>query len=186
MNKNLNIIVFVCLMMVAVKENLSAQLLVSQSKNIGVSIGDIAIMDIEPSGEIQLATSSISEAGLGFSQPLAEDQSKWINYSCSDRSGNTKRIDVNVTAGSIPDGLILKLTAANYLRSGDGVLGISTGEKVLTSAPQVILDNIVRGYTGSGAGNGHRLTYTLEVDEFGDLSESSAAVVTVHFTITDN
>lgn len=158
----------------------------SQSKNVGVSIGAIALMDIESSGSVSLSVNALSEAGMGLGEVVDSDQTLWINYSCSDHSSGSKRIDANISAGTIPSGLQLHLTAGSYSGSGDGVLGNSTGAKILSGTSQTIIDGIVRGYTGNGTGNGHQLNYELKIDQFGDLSVTSSAVITVQFTIIDN
>lgn len=160
--------------------------LATQSRNIGLSISSMAIMDIEPPGILMLEPTPIPEAGQGYPDPMVIDQSKWINYSCSDRSSGSKRIDVNISAGTIPDGLVLKIEAGSYAGNGDGILGTTTGEKTLSYSSQTLIDNIVRGYTGNGTGNGHLLTYKLEVGQFEELSVTSSASVTIQFTITDN
>lgn len=160
--------------------------LVTQSKIAGVSIGSVAIMDIEPQGDISLEITAPQEAGASYANPAAADQSKWINYSCSDLGVSSRRIDIAIVSGSVPPGFILKATAGAYTGNGDGILGHSAGTVNLSLTPQTIIDNIVRGYTGNGSGNGHQISFEVVTDDFADIHITSGSSVTIQYTLTDN
>jgi hypothetical protein len=157
--------------------------------NVTVHLPAIALLDVEPGTyTVNLYVDAPSEAGspatIGSG---ATDNSLWINYTSAVAPANPDRIiSVQISAGVIPAGITLKVQAGAYSGSGAGTLGIPGGTITLSSAPQTIITGIRGAYTGDGPGNGHRLTYSIEINNFGELYAVDEEVLTIAFTITDN
>ena len=165
--------------------NLFAQGSPSVSQTIVLTIPEIALLDIEPNtNPFTLSLTAPTEAG-GAAIFTTANTTKWINYSSSfPTSGANRTILVN-TQNSMPAGLNLNLSAANYTGSGAGTLGTSNGTIALSTAPQVLVSGIGRGFTGDGANNGHQLSFSLAITDFALLTATNSKTVTVIYTITD-
>ncbi len=165
------------------------------NNTVAISIPEVAIMDIESNGSqsISLVVGAPSEAGLMIDLTAAADSSLWLNYSSvrSKTNESDRSIYAKVISGSVPSGLKLRVKAQPYTGSGDGNLGVpanGTSGRVLINTDRRIIRSIKTCYTGDGAGNGHRLDYSLEFrnNQYNKIDFDDSNTVTVLYTITDN
>lgn len=149
-------------------------------------IPEVAIVDIEPNNTaINLQLEAPLEGGNAVAA-IGKDQTKWINYtSAITRTGSNRIITAQIANGAIPEGVALGLIASGYEGSGKGAHGQSSGQIFLSSTPKTIIGNIGRSFTGNGAGNGHKLTYSLSILDYKKLDASATTEVTVIYTITE-
>lgn len=162
----------------------------SDNHTIGISIPEVAIVDIEPnaSKNITMGFTAPTEAGLPIVAP-ANNTTLWLNYSSIKSAADpTRKISVKLT--SLIAGVDIKVTAASYSGTGDGTVGTAASQLTLSATDQDIITGIGSAYTGNGASNGHNLTYevafgTTGVADYADLTHSSNTA-TVTYTISDN
>jgi hypothetical protein len=143
-------------------------------------------MDIEPNAtDINLTISAPAEAGSSMTLPT--NNTKWVNYTCAlSPSATNKTIRAQITSGTLPPGVSLKLQAGAYSGgAGGGTTGTSAGLKTLSTSAQAIITGIGRSFTGNGSGKGHQLTYSLVVANQALLDFNSNGTVTITFTISD-
>lgn len=157
-----------------------------------IDIQSIAIVDIESFGAstaFALSIGAPTEAGspLG-TNPLATNSDNWLNYSCAVPYVTARNIQVSISDGSIPSDFEVRLDVAPVAGAGGGVTGTPVGNEVtLTTTPQEIVSGIRGAFTGTGAGNGHQLTYSLHYlgTNFQAL-ESKNIQISVLYTILDD
>lgn len=161
---------------------------------VEIDMQSIAIIDIETTGSSSNFTFTLplpSTAGgdLG-SNPLSSNSENWINYSSANRDITSRRVDVNITSGTVPGGLELHLDIASSSGVGGGTLGTpAVSTLTLSSSVQTAIDGIQGAFTGDGANNGHQLTYSLHAisEDFESLDGDSANnTLTITYTLTDN
>ncbi len=81
-------------------------------------------------------------------------------------------------------GIALKLLAGTAT-GGGGTLGVSTGQKTLTTSPQIIISGIGGAFTGNGVNNGHQLTLATEITNYTQLVQTSSQTITITYTISN-
>ncbi len=160
----------------------------SDDHDVIFTIPEIAILDIEPNNaSITLDVSPPTEAGdPAIIDAKGTNSSKWLNYTSALSTGATNRsVSVQITNGTIPAGLQMKVQAAAYSGSGAGTHGNASGQITLSTTAQTIISGIGRCYTGDGDSNGHRLTYTLGIADYTNLSSTTGATIEVTYTISE-
>jgi hypothetical protein len=153
----------------------------------------IALIDLESGGANANFTFNVTppaEAGEGFgSNPLATNNNTWLNYSCAVRNVVSRKVQVRISSGSIPNGFELTLQVSGASGAGGGTLGTATGSTiVLSNSEQDIITGIQGAYTGNGANNGHQLTYSLNYTGIGGFGVvfQSTSVINISYTILDD
>lgn len=170
----------------------------SASHRIKLEIPDIALVDIESDGntEINLALIAPEEGGEAVQVDQANNSSLWLNYSSlynqntSVNNGKSRTIYARIVSGTLPSGLILNLQATAATNDGKGQKGTPESTSVVLNAQdQSIIANIGSCFTGSGAGKGHQLNYSIALDPNATgLIDSGLdqSLVTIGYTISDN
>ncbi|WP_051210678.1 hypothetical protein [Runella zeae] len=161
-----------------------AQSTVSVVTNL--NLPTVALLDIEPSNaSITLALQAPVQAGSPVTIP-SNNTSKWLNFTSAITTGGSRRITAQITAGAVPTGVRLKLNLGSYTGVGAGTLGTPLSNIYLSTTSQNIVTGIGAAYTGTGSTNGYNLTYSLEIDNYGQLRHNLSNTVTITYTITDN
>lgn len=185
---------FICVIVVFLlfSFNLSAQGKQAESHDLTISIPDVALLDLESSNttSIILSPESPTTAGLALDFSNIRNNDIWINYS-SIVGGSTEpsRIVTVAVSSTVPDGLLLKVSASSDAGKGGGTVGTPLGTVNLTTEPQNLITGIGSCYTGDGVTKGHRLSYSLELkdaDSYADLDYNQSKEITVTYTLTDN
>lgn len=153
------------------------------SKSITLNLQEIALLDIEPDiSTLNFNFTAPSEAGSPLTAP-ATNTTRWLNYTSAVELGDTRIITAQID-GTIP-GVSIKLQAA-AAQGGGGTLGITAGQVTLSTASAVnIITGIGGAYTGNGINNGHRLTISLEINDYTELVQTNNEVITITYTITN-
>lgn len=160
--------------------------------NVTITVPLVALLDIAPAGStITLGATAPTEAGLPLDFSGATDNSLWLNYSSIINTGvvDSRRVTAAITSGTVPGGMVLKVTAGAAAGSGDGTLGGTAGVVTLDGTAQNVVTAIGSCYTGDGTTNGHQLTYALELDaggNYADLDINDATTLEITYTLTDN
>lgn len=181
----------VCLLsMTCLSNNLYAQDTYTNNHTIGITIPEVALLDIEPaaSKDITMDFLAPSEAGLALAPP-ADNNSLWLNYSSivTDGTGPDASRTISVKLDAIIPGIDIKVTAGAAAGSGAGTRGTPAGPLTLTATDQEIITGIGSCYTGDGATNGNNLTYNVSANTTAYnniLALTNTATVT--YTISDN
>ena len=156
---------------------------------VHVSIPEVFIVDIEPKNAttISLAPTAPTEAGNGLDFSGATNNSLWLNYSSIvENATTTRKVTVQITNGTVPSGVDLKVAAATAI-GGTGTVGTPAGTITLTNLAQDFLTGIGSCYTGDGSSKGHNLTYSfvLEPGNYNKVYSASSTPITVTYTITN-
>ncbi len=176
--------VLLCLLSVQVH----AQLNTEKEVDINFSIPPVALLDIEPdiNNSIHFSISPATESGKSLQFENTSSTTLWLNYSSALPAGNASRsIVAQVAGGTLPEGLTLHIQAANYVGNGAGKLGKPAGKIALTGQARVLLSDVGNCYTGDGAGQGHALTFALELDDYSKISSIDESTFTIVYTISD-
>jgi hypothetical protein len=148
----------------------------------------LALIDVEPSANnnINLEIAPSAEAGESTGT-VPTNNSLWINYTCSKATSEPlKKINVQVN-GMIPSGISLKLLAAQVVGAGKGQRGTVSGSSlILSTVPQTLITGIGGSYTGDGVGNGHQLTFSVDIADFNILNVVQNTTIQVIYTLADN
>lgn len=155
----------------------------SGSKSISVALPVLALLDVEPAGNITLNFTAPTEAGRAIVNP-AGNTSKWINYTSAIAPGGVNRRITASVNQTIP-GVDIKIQAATASGAGGGTLGTPLGQITITTTPVTIINGIGGAYTGTGANNGHRLTITIAPNTYSNLSAINNTSVAITYTITE-
>ena len=176
------------------------------SHDVTITIPTLAIVDIETelNEPINLApTFSNMEAGAKVDFSTATDNSSWLNYTSIIRGdGNanenasgsasvnvTHKITAQMTTGTLPSGMSLKLTVAP-VTGGIGIRGTSEATNLtLTDGIQNVVTGIESCYTGNGVNAGHQLTYKLAIADtdaaYANLLAKDYNDITITYTISE-
>ncbi len=158
--------------------------------DVNITLPQIALLDIEPNNStIELEALPPNKPGEELNTGEGIDESKWINYtSTSSLSNPTKSVFAEIIQGQVPSGMEVRLKADNYSGSdGDGVFGISTGTIVLDNSAKIIISNIGGAFTGDNKNNGHKLTFSLHIINYEEMSiVDDSNVLLVSYTLMDN
>lgn len=158
---------------------------------VAISIPEVAILDLEGSTSVSLSVDAPTEAGKAVDFSNATDNSVWINYSSIVSTSEPSRVvSAKISNNSVPDGMLLKVTATADAGNGDGTMGTSAGTVTLNSSDQKVITGIGSCYTGDGANNGHNLKYALELDptagSYADIDFDQDVTLTITYTISNN
>ena len=164
---------------------LMAQAVSQSSANVGVTLPEIALLDIEPNNSaVLLELKKPTEAGT-FIKTTQQSNAKWINYSSAVSTGRTRNVFVQIEYGTVPSGTVVKVQAS-AASGGKGALGVSNGTVTLSGSPQRVVQGIGGAATGNGANFGHGLTYSLEVSNVSQLDFNASGTVGIIYTLIDN
>ena len=152
------------------------------SHSLKVKLREVSLLDIEPTGSFELSIMPPRESGDDFEGNV--NASKWINYTSSkEEFSNSKSISVEL-GGNMPEGIQLKLIVSQDSGWGQGDIGNSHGELIVTEISKEIISNIGGCYTGQGIGKGHNLQYQLIVDDYTNISKIDGEDILITYTIT--
>jgi len=156
----------------------------TRNHSLTLTINEVVLVDLEPAGSsIPLVAGTPSEAGA----PVLEvsDQSSWLNYtSCLAPMSPARSVSVQLT-GTLPPGVELQLQVSPSSGAGQGVLGTSAGTVTLSGVATTVISCIGGCYTGNGANNGHRLTYTVLISNYAALEGAGYGPFLISYTISN-
>lgn len=150
---------------------------------VAVSLPVVTLLDVEPAGTLTLNFTAPTEAGQALTAPAA-NTTKWVNYTSAIASGGlTRRVTASIN--QVIPGVSIRVQAAAASGAGGGTLGTSSGLVTLSTTAATIITGIGGAFTGTGANNGHRLTISLAVNTYSNLSARTNTPVVITYTITE-
>lgn len=153
------------------------------NRTVSVTLPVVTLLDIEPTGNFSMDFTAPTEAGSAVTAPAA-NTSKWINYtSAIAPAGLTRRVTASINQTIA--GVDIKLQAAAASGAGGGTLGTASGQVTLSTTAVNIITGIGGAFTGNGANNGHRLTISLTVNTYANLSTITNTPIIIIYTITE-
>lgn len=154
--------------------------------SVSVNLSELALLSIMPDkSSVVFLVEPPAKAG-NLPQMSISNNNKWINYtSALSNFSKSRKIQVQVTYGSIPQGLKLFVEAGAYTGNGKGTTGQSQGKVQLTTQAALLINNIKGAYTGRGAFNGHKLTYSIEITDPSQIVFIGENELQVTYTIAD-
>ena len=165
--------------------------LIHKNKHIIVLLIFLALLNFVSYSQNTISIANSNMLSLEFVSPYnpgstisnISNDSKWLNYSIVLTPPEPAfSISVEISSGTIPDGIELRLVAGACTSSGGGQPGTPTGIITLKNQPQTLINNIGTCNTGTGINYGHQLTYSFVITNFSQLSATSAPI-NVLFTI---
>ncbi|PKP32677.1 MAG: hypothetical protein CVU00_11605 [Bacteroidetes bacterium HGW-Bacteroidetes-17] len=161
-----NLRIIICAFMVMNINTISAQNKLSISKKAPIFL-DLAIIN-----------------NAGSRGKIIVDDSQWLNYTILiGASDPTASISVNISSGSVPEGLELYIEAKSYRGFSNGKIGKPVGKVQLSHIPKTIIDNIGTSYTGSGRNEGHQLIFSFKITDYAKI-QPGISTIFVDYTIT--
>nr|WP_321354384.1 hypothetical protein [uncultured Draconibacterium sp.] len=157
--------------------------------HIGFSLPEVALVDIEYIGNGTIEFELLPAAESGGAPVVRQLTSRefWINYSSAlGRHSRHRSIVAQIVGGTLPEGLELFIQASDYSGNGGGETGMSAGKVLVGSDPRPIITGIGSAFTGDGIGNGHRLSFEIDISQMEKVSAIGAHDFTVMYTLTDN
>ncbi|WP_372650327.1 hypothetical protein [Draconibacterium sp.] len=161
----------------------------SDSHNLNIKIDKQALIAIESEGSTDISFDSKAFVNAGEEMTFAASGSNkqlWLNYSSIVGSGSTNTISAKIS--KLPEGLKVNVatseSAATSSKKGKTGKGYTVD---LTEGGVTVVDNIGSCYTGNGANKGHKLEYSVSVDDsnYEKLVAADHTLV-VTYTITEN
>ncbi len=163
----------------------------TDNHQITISIPNIALLDIETAVNknfnMLVTQAQDNEAGnpLDFS---ATNSDLWLNYTSVVSSGKTRKIQAQITTGSLPSGVSLSVAGAT-VSTGFGTRGTGSTQTLKTASTVDLITGIGSCYTGNGSSKGSQLTYSISMANEDNAQWSGLYTneypVTVTYTITD-
>lgn len=114
----------------------------------------------------------------GENLPTFTNNSQVVEYSVREK-GNLYAINVATFYSTIPQGIILKIEAGDYLGTGNS--GISTGPQIVSNNPVSIITNL--GQSGVGQYLAYELIVSIEISDIELLIPQTSSIFLV-YTIT--
>ncbi|HOZ85005.1 MAG TPA: hypothetical protein PK191_05910 [Niabella sp.] len=152
----------------------------SQHRTVSITLPTVALLDIHPSGSINLKFSAPTEAGNPLVNP--SNNTKWLNYTSAVTAGTSRTVTAQLNQ-TIP-GVAIRVQAAAASGSGGGIRGVSAGLVTIGTSPSIILSGIGGAFTGNDVNNGHQLTISLAPGNYANLSAQTNSVV-ITYTLSD-
>lgn len=158
----------------------------TEDHKVTISIPEVALLDLEGTKDITLKIDGPSEAGKAVSFANATNDDVWVNYSSIAKSHKTRKVTVSINK-NVPGGVKLNVLASSYSGGGKGALGTPKGALTLKTTAQDIVTKVGSCYTGDGANNGHKLTYSLALTGDADYAKlvEGDTEITVTYTLVD-
>lgn len=151
-----------------------------RSSSFTITIQPASVIRIVP-GTITLSLTPLVAGG-----PVTNDvdNSSYLRVT-SIVSGNNsnKKVQANITMGSVPSGTVLKLAATKCI-TGSGTFGTASSI-TLNNTAQTIITGIGSCYTGDGPLEGYNLTYRWELNTGNTVNLiAGTTVVSITYTIS--
>ena len=141
------------------------------SVSVNLTLNSVSLLSIKPNnGAINFQFPVPSTSGGSLTSTLTNN-TKWINFTSSVATGTTRKITAQVSSGSIPSGLTLRLQAGTAANSF-GSYGTSTGLVTLSGSTTTIINNIGGAYTSVGESNGYNLQFSLSITNYALLRQA--------------
>lgn len=145
--------------------------------------------------DYSLIETNYAPVALSFATPIpgapiatVSNSDLFVKISSVVPGGTHRKMSVQMTSGTIPDGTILKcLPAECTTTNSGGELGLPvTTPVVLSAIDKVLVSQIGTCYTGTSYNDGYQITFTWQPDDPSNYHQITATsnVITVVFTLS--
>jgi len=157
------------------------------SHTIAISAPAVALIDLEGTTSISLSPAAPTEAGLPLNFTNSTNNGIWVNVSSvvGAVTKTSRDVSAQITSGTIPAGLALRVVSANDVAQGEGLMGTPASQITLSGSSQNLITGFGTCYTGDGISKGYRLTYSLVLANYANVRFDNGATVTITYTISD-
>jgi hypothetical protein len=157
----------------------------SSSTTITLGISEVSLL--KSSADIINLQLNQQDAGLSV-ESSASDSTARLLISSVISSSMTRTLSAKITAGAVPSGTHIELSALQPNSNFAGETGTLVSPTTLDGTDRPIISNIASCYSGRGAADGFPLkfTYALDVNPatYGTLRATTGSQVVVTFTLT--
>lgn len=154
-----------------------------------ITIPEVALLAVHSAitdeTEIKSIAKNVAADNIYFNQTIQADC--WINYSSVLNRNHHRKITATVS-GEILSGMILKINVSDCRGNSIGNVGQGLQQVTLSNSPTEIVSGIGSGFKGTGAFNGHHITYDIEMKDAESYAVSSKINTSVYviFTLSDD
>jgi hypothetical protein len=154
------------------------------TSRFSISVNQCACIRVYPVKTIRMSL-LCNNAGEPMGNKI--DNSTYMQLTTILPIAQSRKLTAKITAGTLPLGTLLKLTATPCT-TGDGNFGNCSSITLNKTSAQTIITNIGCCYTGNTTTSGYNLVYSFEPDplNISKLFRSSARTITITYTITGN
>ena len=125
----------------------------------------------------------VAPTSAGDASAPVTDNTTYLQYS-SIRASSNGKVTGAISAGTMPAGVSLAVTAATPGSGGAGTKGSTNNKQTLTASSADLITGIGSCWTNTGGGNnGSQLTYELSVSSWASVVPASSTAITVTYTL---
>lgn len=153
---------------------------------IELVVNQVALLSIDSNNDkIDLGFSVPKNAGEAIRNDLTNSD-KFLHFTSAVVEGNTRRVLASISSSILPSGYDIYVEALNFITSGVGSIGVSSGKKKIDrSSITPIISDIGGGATGIGT-SCYKLRFSLGINDYGQLKSTIGETYTIIFTLTEN
>lgn len=159
----------------------------SNSSSTTITLGITEVSLIKTSADIINLQLNQQDAGLSVQTSVSDSTARLLMSSVIS-SSLTRTLSAKITAGTVPSGTHLELSALQPNSNFAGETGTFISPTTLDGTDRPIITNIASCYSGKGAADGYPLkfSYALDVNPatYGTLRATTGVQVVVTFTLT--
>ena len=156
--------------------------------DLTISVSEVAMLDLDDTGELTFSIGAPATAGGSFTVTgTTGSATRFLMYTSIVESGLTRTITGEVDA-ALPTGIVVSV-AATDVASGNECGDVGTAADIdLSTTAATVVSGIGSGYTGSAAGDGIQLDYSVDAIDCADAGGILFAdtTVTVTYTLTED
>ncbi|MHC5309425.1 hypothetical protein ACYSNM_05015 [Myroides sp. LJL116] len=151
---------------------------------LSFTLNRVTLFGLVPeNSNIKLSFNPALEAGNAIVSGTV-DSSIWINYSIAVSKEDPLK-NISVSLDRLIPGVDIILEAQKASGGAKGALGSPVSNVAIGITPVVVITGIGGSSTGIKVNNGHRLDYSLKVNDYSKLVKSTNEIVTVTYTISN-
>jgi len=159
----------------------------TNSSSTTITLGITEVSLLKASADIINLQLNQQDAGLSIESSASDSTARLLMSSVISTS-MTRTLSAKITAGTVPPGTHLELSALQPNSNFAGETGTLIIPTTLDGTDRPIITNIASCYSGRGAADGYPLkfSYTLDVNPatYGTLRATTGAQIVVTFTLT--
>lgn len=159
----------------------------SNSSSTTITLGITEVSLIKTSADIINLQLNQQDAGMSVETSTSDSTARLLMSSVIS-SSLTRTLSAKITAGTIPPGTHLELSALQPNSNFAGETGTFISPTTLDGTDRPIITDIASCYSGKGAADGYPLKFSFALDvnpaTYGTLRATTGAQVVVTFTLT--
>jgi ABC-type Na+ efflux pump permease subunit len=152
----------------------------TDNHTVNVVVSGFNVIDVNGSA---ITLTIVAPTNAGDASTPVTDATTYLQYS-SIRATSGGKVTGAISAGTMPFGISLAVTAATPGTGGAGTKGSTNNKQTLSGTSADLITGIGSCYTQRGGGNnGSNLTYELSVSNWATVVPASSTAITVTYTL---